>query len=170
MSFTLRDATPADLPGILVIYNHIVETSTAIYLDDPVTLENRAAWLADRQGKGFPVLVAIGDGGQVLGYASYSEFRGAFPGYRLTVEHSVHVAEAARGMGLGKAMMRALLERAKAAGLHVMIGVIDAQNDISIRLHEKAGFRIVGRFDQIGTKFGRWLDVVFMQTEPGALA
>lgn len=170
MSVTLREATQADLPGILAIYNHVIATSTAVYLDAPVDLANRAAWMADRQAKGFPVIVAADDEGRVLGFASYGEFRGAFPGYRLTVEHSVHVAEAARGQGLGGRLLAALLARAKAEGLHVMIGVIDAENAVSIRLHEKAGFRVAGRLDEAGTKFGRWLDVLLMQTAPGALA
>ena len=156
-----RAAAPRDLPTVLTIYNQIVATSTAIYRDAPTTLDERAAWLSARQGAGFPVIVAE-RGGEVLGYASYGDFRGAFPGFRHTVEHSVHVGEGARGLGVGMALMGHLLDLAREAGLHVMLGAVDADNEASLRFHDKLGFERTGRLKEVGWKFGRWLDLVFV--------
>lgn len=159
---TILDATPADLPGILAIYNDAVANTTAIWNETLVDLANRQAWLNDRNAAGFPVLVAHDDAGEVAGYASYGPWR-AFDGYRHTVEHSVYVRGDQRGKGLGPELMRALIERARAAGLHVMVAGIESENTASIRLHERLGFTINGRMQQVGRKFDRWLDLTFMQ-------
>lgn len=158
-----RAIDPADLPAMLAIYNQIVATSTAIYRDDPTTYDERANWLAARQGAGFPVIVAE-RGGEVLGYASYGEFRGAFPGFRFTVEHSVHLGEHARGRGVGGVLMGHLMDLAREKGVHVMLGAVDADNAASLRFHEKLGFAPTGRLHEVGFKFGRWLDLVFVET------
>src|SRR5207244_1286161 len=86
----VRAASEDDLAGVLAIYNDVIATSTAVYTSEPATLTERDAWFAARRSQGFPVLVAV-DGGEVLGFASFGEWRGAWPGYRYTVEHSVHV-------------------------------------------------------------------------------
>jgi len=158
---TVRDATDADLPVIRDIYNDAVEHTTAIWNEILVDVDNRREWLAARRAKGFPVIVAQ-RGDEVLGYASYGDWR-AFDGYRHTVEHSIYIDKSARGGGVGETLMRALIERARAADIHVMIASIEAQNAPSIRLHEKLGFRIVGIFSEVGTKFGRWLDLTCME-------
>ena len=158
----IRDANAADLPQILAIFNEVVATSTAIYRDDPTTLEERAQWFAARRQSGFPVLVCEREGA-VLGFSSFGDFRGAFPGYRHTIEHSVHVRADARGRGLGSALVEALFPRAEALDMHVMIGAIDASNEASLRFHERLGFAPVGHLREVGRKFGRWLDLVFMQ-------
>lgn len=158
----IRDATNDDLPGILVIYNDVIATSTAVYSYDPATLADRAQWMQARQQQGFPVLVAV-DGEEVLGFASYGEWRGAWPGYKYTVEHSVHVTAGQRGTGIGRQLVEHLIIAAQNAGKHVMIGAIDAENAASIRLHERLGFKAVAHFHQVGFKFDRWLDLVFMQ-------
>ncbi|HEY9215583.1 MAG TPA: GNAT family N-acetyltransferase, partial [Ancylobacter sp.] len=106
----LRDATEDDLPGILAIYNHAVLTSTAIWHDTPADIANRRAWLADRKSKRYPIIVAV-ENSDVLGYASFGDFR-PFDGYRVSVEHSVYVAEGARGRGLGRLLVEALYEPA----------------------------------------------------------
>ncbi|TLX12875.1 GNAT family N-acetyltransferase [Rhizobium sp. MHM7A] len=157
----LRDATEADLPNIRDIYNHAVEHTTAIWNETLVDLENRREWLNARRARGFPVIVAE-ISGAVAGYASYGDWR-AFEGYRHTVEHSVYVDKDRRGAGIGEALMRELITRAAAANVHVMIAGIEADNVASIRLHEKLGFRVVGRFSEVGTKFGRWLDLTCME-------
>ena len=157
-----RAAEPRDLPALLAIYNQIVATSTAIYRDNPTTLEERAAWLAGRTAAGFPVIVAE-RGDEVLGYASYGEFRGAFPGYRHTVEHSVHIGERARGQGVGVVLMGHLMDLAREAGVHVMLGAVDADNAASLSFHEKLGFSATGRLHEVGRKFERWLDLVFVE-------
>ena len=157
----IREAHEDDLPAILDIYNDVVATSTAIYRDEPATLDDRRSWFAARQAEGQPVLVAI-DAGTVIGFAAFGGFR-PWPGYRFTVEHSVHVRGDRRGQGVGAALMTPLIERATALGLHVMIAGIDADNAGSIRFHERLGFEKVAHMKQVGVKFGRWLDLVLMQ-------
>ncbi|GLK74314.1 N-acetyltransferase [Ancylobacter dichloromethanicus] len=159
----LRDAVEADLGGILAIYNHAVLNSTAIWNDTPTDLANRVAWLRDRRAKAYPVIVAE-DGGEVLGYASFGDFR-PFEGFRICVEHSVYVAQAARGRGLGRALVEALFEPARALGKKVMIGGVTAGNDASLALHARLGFIETARMPGIGIKFGRRLDLVLMQRE-----
>jgi phosphinothricin acetyltransferase len=159
--FAVVPAGEEHLPGILAIYNHAVEHTTAIWNDVLVDLENRRAWWRGRAEAGFPVLAAA-DGGNVLGYASYGPVR-AFDGYRQTVEHSVYVAENARRRGAATALLSAIEAHARSAGMHVLLGGIAADNEPSLALHAKLGFVETGRMPQVGQKFGRWLDLVFMQ-------
>lgn len=158
----IRDATQDDIPGITAIYNDAVVNTTAIWNDVTVDAANRQAWLADRQRAGYPVLVAVDGGGSVLGYASFGDWR-AWDGYRHTIEHSVYVRSDRRGGGIGKAMMLALIERARLIGKHVMVAGIEAGNTGSVRLHEQLGFEHVGLMKEVGTKFGGWLDLAFLQ-------
>ncbi|HEY1907435.1 MAG TPA: GNAT family N-acetyltransferase [Myxococcaceae bacterium] len=122
----VRDATESDVPAILAIYNDVLATSTAIFSEIPATLDERLQWLRARKALGYSVLVATDDSG-VLGFASFGDFR-SWPGYRYTVEHSVHVRADARGRGIGGALVRVLLERATALGKHVMVAGVDADN------------------------------------------
>ena len=168
------DADITHIDGIVAIYNDAVRNTTAIWNEKTVDAANRAAWLAERQRVGYPVLVAIDAEGTVAGYASFGDWR-AFDGYRHTVEHSVYVRQDCRGAGIGKALMLALIERARGIGKHVLIAAIEAGNTGSIELHKKLGFEQVGLLSEVGTKFGVWLDLVFLQlkvdarTEPDAL-
>jgi phosphinothricin acetyltransferase len=157
----LRDAMQADLPAILEIYNHAVAETTAIWNETLVDLDNRKAWFELRQSRGFPILVAEIDG-RIAGYASYGDWR-AFDGFRQSVEHSVYVEKDFYGRGLGKALMTALIERAKAGQIHVMVAAIEAGNTGSIALHKSLGFRLVGTHHEVGQKFGRWLDLTMME-------
>ncbi|MGZ6130510.1 MAG: N-acetyltransferase family protein [Myxococcaceae bacterium] len=157
----IRDATEAEVPGILDIYNEVLATSTAIFSDTPTTVEERLQWFRARRELGYPVLVAT-DGSGLLGFASFGDFR-SWPGYRHTVEHSVHVRLDVRGRGVGGELMRALVERASALGKHVMVAGVDAENVASIRLHERLGFQRSGTLHQVGCKFGRWLDLTFLE-------
>ena len=157
----IRDAGLADLPALLAIYNEVIATSTAIYTEQPATLDDRVTWWNARVAQGYPVLVATDSSG-VIGFASFGDFR-AWPGYRFTVEHSVHVRADRRGAGAGTALMRVLLARAAAMGKHVMIAGVDADNQPSLQFHERLGFSRVAHFSQVGFKFGRWLDLVFLQ-------
>ena len=157
----MRDAREEDLAGVLAIYNDVIATTTAIYRDDPATLEDRREWWQARAALGYPVLVAVEEG-EVVGFASFGDFR-ASPGYRYTVEHSVHVRAGRRGSGLGQALMQPLIARARALGKHVMMAGVDADNAGSIRFHERLGFERVGRLREVGFKFGRRLDLVFLQ-------
>ena len=157
----IRTATAADAQGLAEIYNHAVENTVAILNETLVDAENRAAWVAQRQNDGFPVLVAEEDG-QVIGYASYGPWR-PFHGFRETVEHSVYVRDGQRGKGLGRQLMQALIDQAKADGLHMMVAAVTAGNDASIRLHEALGFEVTARMPQVGQKFGEWLELIFLQ-------
>jgi L-amino acid N-acyltransferase len=159
---SIRAARETDLPGILAIYNDVIATSTAVYTSEPATLDERRTWFGARCAQGFPVLVAA-ERDDVLGFASFGEWRGAWPGYRYTVEHSVHVRADVRGQGVGRVLVEALFPAALALGKHVMIGGIDAANDASIRFHGRLGFERVASFREVGHKFGRWLDLIFMQ-------
>jgi phosphinothricin acetyltransferase len=160
-SFAVREATAQDVPAILAIYNEVIATTTAVYRDDPADLEDRVAWWHDRQRQGYPVLVAA-DGGDVVGFASFGDFRN-WPGYRFTVEHSVHVRADRRGEGVGHALMVALMDRAQRLGKHVMVAGVDAENAASLRFHQRLGFVPVAHLREVGFKFGRWLDLVFLQ-------
>ena len=157
----IEDAGMGDIPAIKAIYNDVIATTTAVYTETPVTLPDRQAWWTERSARGFPVLVArCGD--ECLGYGSFGDFR-AWPCYLHTVEHSVHVRGDARGGGVGHLIVQHLLTRAETLGKHVMVAGIDAENEASIRLHHRLGFEDVGTFRQVGRKFGRWLDLTFLQ-------
>ena len=161
-AFSIAPAARAQLPEILGIYNEVIRNTTAVYSDQEVTLANREAWFDARVERGFPVLVASDPSGGVLGFASFGEFR-AWPCYRYSVEHSVHVRADSRGRGVGRTLVTALLERAADMKMHVMIGGIDADNATSLALHDSLGFKVVGHFREVGCKFGRWLDLKFLQ-------
>ena len=160
-SVSIRDASPDDVPGILTIYNDVIATSTAVYREDPATLDDRLQWFNARLAQAYPVLVAVDDSG-ILGFASYGDFR-SWPGYRFSVEHTVHIRADQRGRGVGTTLMQALIERAMAQGKHVMIGGVDADNEASLRFHERLGFVRAAHLRQVGFKFDRWLDLVFVQ-------
>ncbi|KJK17886.1 GNAT family N-acetyltransferase [Pseudomonas sp. 2(2015)] len=162
MTYLLRDTVPADLPGIREIYNDAVLNTTAIWNEQAVDLANRQAWFDARQAQGYPILVAVDAGEQVLGYASFGDWR-PFEGFRHTVEHSVYIRSDQRGNGLGPRLMQALIERARACNKHVMVAAIESGNSASIRLHQRLGFTLNGQMPQVGVKFGRWLDLTFMQ-------
>ena len=159
----IRPATEGDAEAISALYNALVPTDTVAWTDEPETVDQRRAWLADQARRGDPVLVA--DDGDVLGFVSYGEFRDAtkWPGYRFTVEHTIHVRGDRWGRGVGRALMEELVACARAAGKHVMVGGIDGANEASLRFHERLGFVEVARMPQVGWKFGRWLDLVLVQ-------
>src|ERR1700685_2865170 len=137
-----RDAQADDLPDILAIYNDVIATSTAVFSDAPATLDDRTAWWKSRVSQQYPVLVAT-DATGIIGFSSFGDFR-SWPGYRFTVEHTVHVRADCRGQGVGTQLVQALLPRAAACNKHVMIAGVDAANAASIRFHERLGFTQVG--------------------------
>jgi phosphinothricin acetyltransferase len=156
----VRDATEADLPRILEITNEAIRNTTSVWTLSPATLEARRSWFNERRAAGFPVLVAE-DQGAVLGFASFGSFR-PWEGYLHTVEHSIYVDAAVRGRGIGKALLAELIARAQALGKHAMVGGIEAGNTVSVGLHARFGFVESGRLPQVGRKFDRWLDLLFM--------
>ena len=161
MSLIVRDATLEDAADILAIYNHAALNTTAVWTDGPSDLDSRRDWIRTRQQAGYPVLVAM-RGPDVVGFASFGDFR-PWPGYRHSVENSVYVDERHHRLGFGRSLMAALIDRATALQKHTMIAGIEAANAASITLHASLGFVEVGRMPEVGCKFGRWLDLVFMQ-------
>jgi phosphinothricin acetyltransferase len=161
MGHVVDNASRQDLPQILAIYNEVIRNSTAVYSEDEFTAARGDTWFDAKVGLGFPVIVARDSLG-VVGFGSFGEFR-AWPCYRHSVEHSVHIRSDCRGRGIGRAIVTELLARAAAMGKHVMIAGIDADNTVSIGLHKSLGFTSVGHFHEVGFKFGRWLDLIFMQ-------
>ena len=182
---TIRDAHDGDVGAITALYDRYIATRTIEWTERHHTVDERRAWLADKRHEGWPVLVAELDtaddseidpvdgddragpavAGRVVGVATYGDFRDSVQreGYRFTVEHTVHVDEHTQGLGVGRALVEALVERARAAGLHAMIGAIDGENHDSIAFHERLGFVEVGRLPEVGRKFDRWLDLVLVQ-------
>jgi phosphinothricin acetyltransferase len=128
-----------------------------------VSVESRRTWLTAQAQRGDPVLVA--DDREVIGFVAYGEFRDStkWPGYRFTVEHSVHVRRDRWGTGVGRALMEELFACARSNGKHVMVGGIDGENEASLRFHERLGFVEVARMPQVGLMFDRWLDLVLVQ-------
>lgn len=161
MQIIIRPAVLTDLPSILEIVNHAILHTTANYSYEPQTLEMQRQWFVDKQHHGFPIVVAESEG-HVIGYGAYGTFREKI-GYQYTVEHSVYVTQNHYGKGVGKSLMEELIRLARAQNLHVMIGAIDAANAESIAFHKKFGFRECGVIHQAGFKFGKWLDLLFMQ-------
>lgn len=151
----------AHAAAILDILNEAILNSTALYDYQPRAPESMVTWFKAKEASRYPVIGAIG-GGELLGFASYGTFR-AWPAYKYSVEHSVYVHRDHRGKGVGIALMRQLIEAARAQQYHVLVGGIDVANKASIALHEKLGFVHSGTVRQAGFKFGRWLDLAFYQ-------
>ncbi|MGZ3836493.1 MAG: N-acetyltransferase family protein [Mucilaginibacter sp.] len=163
-SVIVRDATEEDISGILDIYNDVILNTTSVYSEQPHTYDMRLAWYRDRIGSGFPVFVAEEDG-NLAGFSSFGHFR-VWPCYRYTVENSVYVHAGHRGKGLSKLLLQPLIDRAREMGLHAMIAGIDADNDVSYRLHRSFGFVEVAHFKEVGFKLCRLLDLKFMELSP----
>jgi L-amino acid N-acyltransferase len=156
----IRSAAPADAPGIASLLNAHLATTTIEWTDQPHTVPGILVWIDEHD----VVLVAEEDG-SVVGVAAFGEFRDVQkrPGYRFTVESTVHVREDRWGTGVGRDLMVALLERARELGKHTVVAAVDGENDGSIRFHERLGFVEVGRMPQLGAKLGRWCDLVLLQ-------
>ncbi len=156
----IRLANRTDLPAINAIYNYFVLNSTCTYQAEPSTDAERAAWF-DPRGEKHPVTVAVFDG-EVIGWAALSKFHQR-AAYSQTVENSVYVRHDFHGRGLGRALLADSIDRAKKLGHHTIIALISADQIPSVELHRKAGFLEVARLREVGYKFDRWLDVVYMQ-------
>ena len=163
----IRAAQPQDLAVITAIYDHAVRHGTASFeLEPPDETEMTRRYETLRRG-GYPYLVAEIDG-ELPGFAYAGPYR-ARPAYHWSVEDSIYIAPRSHRRGIGRALIERLIAEAEAAGFRQMIAVIgDSANAGSIELHRAAGFRMVGIFDHVGFKFGRWLDSVLMQRPLGA--
>ena len=161
MSIIIRDAEKKDLQSILKIVNFEIEHTTSIYDFEKRTLQNQTAWLENKKLEKMPVIVAE-ENGDVIGFGTFGIFR-PWAGYQFSLEHSIYLDKNSRGKGTGKKIMTELIHLAKDQGFHIMIAGIDANNSKSIKFHHNFGFKEVGRFNQIGFKFEKWLDLIFMQ-------
>jgi len=144
------------------ILNDAIIHTTAIYDYHPRTPEEMNKWFSVKQEGNFPVLGAVDESGMLLGFATYGMFRN-WAAYKYSVEHSIHVRKASRGQGIGRELMESLIEAAKKQGLHVLVGVIDADNAVSLALHRALGFTDAGTIRQAGYKFGQRRDLIFLQ-------
>lgn len=158
----LREAVIGDAPALQAIMTPVIKGSTASFSSEERDIPAWQAMIEDRLARGRAFYVAELDG-EVVGYATYDQFRPGNNGYRFTMEHSVYLNAAAQGHGLGRIFMLTVEEHAREAGHHSMIGVIDADNAASIAFHKALGYREAGRIPQAGFKFDRWLDVLFLQ-------
>jgi L-amino acid N-acyltransferase YncA len=156
----LRPATTADADAIAVLLNALLATTTIEWTETRHTASGIVEWMDEHE----TVLVAD-DHGEIVGVAAFGWFRDAVkrPGYRFTVEHTIHVREDQWGQGTGRVLMDALVEEARRRGKHTMIAAIDGDNEGSIQFHRRLGFVEVGRMPAVGAKFGRWLDLVLLQ-------
>lgn len=153
----IRPAAPTDAPAIAEIWNRIIRETTATF----TTVEKDPAHLARQIAEGTPWWVAEVNG-TVQGHATYGQFRGG-PGYARSMEHSIHLAPAASGRGLGRALMETLEAHARAAGVHVMVAGVSSDNPAGQAFHARIGYVECGRVMQAGHKWGRWLDLILMQ-------
>lgn len=161
MTIRIRDTEIKDLPSILKIVNFEIEHSTSIYDYQKKTLQDQTKWFEQKKSKKMPVITAEKNG-IVIGYGTYGIFR-PWDGYQYSVEHTIYMDRKSRGEGTGKKIMSELILLAREKGFHTMIAGIDANNVKSIKFHTNFGFKEVGRFNQIGFKFEKWLDLLFMQ-------
>ncbi len=163
----IRPSREEDLAAITAIYAHHVLHGTGTFETEPPTEADMATRRADVLGKGLPYLVAEQDG-QVLGFAYCNWFKPR-PAYRFSAEDSIYVADAARGMGVGRQLLEALSAAAEAAGVRKLLAVIgDSANAGSVGVHRAAGFTQIGVMRSVGWKFGAWRDVVLMEKSLGA--
>ncbi len=149
-------------PAILDIFNDAIVNSTALYDYKPRTLETMHAWFDLKDKTKQPVIGVESESGELMGFATYGVFRDK-PAYKYSVEHSVYVTSQYRGKGVGRFLLKEIIELAKQNGIHMMIGAIDASNLVSVNLHKSLGFEHCGTIKQTGFKFGKWLDLDFYQ-------
>lgn len=158
---TVRLATENDLPQMLEIYNDVILNTTAVFEYNKHTPEMRKQWFETKKTRGYPVFSAL-KGSVLVGFSSFGPFR-AWPAYKYSVENSVYVHNEHRGRGIGKLLMKPMIDAAVEMDLHTIVAGIEAENKSSIRLHESFGFTEVAHFKEAGFKFGRWLDLKFLQ-------
>ena len=153
----IRQARADDAGAIAAIWNPIIRNTTVTFGAEEKPLAEVAALIAARHAAGRAFVVAE-EAGTVLGFATYDQFRGGV-GYRHSMEHSVHLSPEAQGRGLGRALMTALEDHARLAGVHVMMAGVSSENPGARRFHEALGYTLSGTVPQVGRKFGRWMDL-----------
>ncbi|CUH64072.1 N-acyltransferase YncA [Thalassovita gelatinovora] len=158
---TIRDARPKDADAVADIWNHIIRDTAATFTTLEKTPQDLIADIAAKQAEGKAFLV-VEQAGQVAGFATYFQFRGG-PGYRHTMEHTIHIAPQAQGQGLGRDLMIALEDHARATGVHSLFAGVSGDNPGGVGFHAALGYREIARLPQVGRKFERWMDLVLMQ-------
>ncbi|MGL4309103.1 MAG: GNAT family N-acetyltransferase [Paracoccaceae bacterium] len=158
---TIRPAVASDAPAIAAIWNQLIRDTDVTFNPVEKPVQEIQTLIAERSEKGWGFFVAEDDG-KLLGYATYAQFRGGM-GYVRSMEHSIHIAPAGQGRGIGRALMQAIEDHARAAGVHVMVGGITGTNKGSVDFHARLGYEIVGRMPEQGWKFDRYHDLVLMQ-------
>ena len=146
---------------MLAIYNDIILNTTAVWQEEVHSLIMRQEWFRDKEINQLPIFVAE-EHQQVIGFSTYGAFRLSF-GYRFTVENSVYVASTSRGKGVASLLLKPLIDAAKKASIHAIVAGIEASNEASVALHKKFGFTEVAHFKQVGFKFGKWMDLKFLE-------
>ena len=158
---TIRPATAADAERICTIYNHYIATTTISFEEESVTAADMAQRIADVAASKLPWLVML-DGDKLIGYAYATKWR-VRAAYRFAVESTVYCDTDYAGKGAGTVLYKTLLDELRQRGLHLAIGGIAQPNEASVRLHERLGFKKVAHFEEVGLKFGRWVDVGYWQ-------
>lgn len=167
VTFSVRESRSDDAAAVQAVYAHHVLTGTATFELEPPSVTDMGARMAAVRAAGLPWLVALDDGGGVLGYAYAGPFR-ARPAYRHTVENSVYLAPHAMGRGVGTALLRGVIEGCAAADVRQMVAVIATPGgEASVALHRRLGFALIGELPAVGRKFGRWLGTIYMQRAIG---
>jgi len=162
MEYRISPCTEKDLSQILDIFNEAIAHSTALYDYSARTMDYMKDWYSAKQNGNYPVIGAFDAKGSLLGFTSYGPFRN-WSAYKYSVEHSIYVSADNRGKGIGKILLQEIIKSAREQDYHVLIGGIDAENKVSIHLHENEGFVFGGTIIHAGYKFGRWLDLSFYQ-------
>ncbi len=158
----IRAAQARDAATIAAIWNPLIRDTATTFTTTPRTPEGLAQEFVACATEGRAFLLAEGEAGEVSGFATYFQFRKG-PGYAHTMEHSIILAQGARGRGVGRALMTALCDHARGAGVHSLIAGVSAENPDGVAFHEAVGFARVARLPQVGRKFGRWMDLVVLQ-------
>ena len=157
----IREASEKDLKSILEIYNDAILNTTAIYAYKIQTLEEKKQWYEKKKQDGYPLLI-FEESDRVLGFATFGPFR-EWPAYKYTIEHSIYVHKDYRNQGIATKLMKEIIKIANEREYATLVAVIDAANEVSIKMHEKIGFKYSGIVTKAGFKFGKWLDLAFYQ-------
>lgn len=157
----IREASEKDLKGILEIYNDAILNTTAIYAYKIQTLEEKKQWYEKKKQDVYPLLV-FEESDRVVGFATFGPFR-EWPAYKYTIEHSIYVHKDYRNHGIATKLMKEIIKIANEREYATVVAGIDAANEVSIKMHEKIGFKYSGTVTKAGFKFGKWLDLAFYQ-------
>lgn len=157
----IREASEKDIKDILEIYNDAILNTTAIYAYKIQTLEEKKQWYEKKKQDGYPLLV-FEESGRAVGFATFGPFR-EWPAYKYTIEHSIYVHKDYRNHGIATKLMKEIIKIANEREYATLVAGIDAANEVSIKIHEKIGFKYSGTVTKAGFKFGKWLDLAFYQ-------